>query len=428
MLVILSVSLAVLLAIGVPIFISLNGASYLALVLGTSIPPIAFVQRMFGGLDKYNLMAIPFFIFAANLMNSGGMARRILSLADKLVGGFRSGIALTTILGCMFFGAMSGSSPATVVAIGSIMYPSLVAANYGENFSSGLITSSASVALLIPPSVTMIVYGAVTSVSVGALFMAGLGAGIAYGICFMLYSIYYSFKRNGKEEIKIQPKSSFKQIIHSLREAAWALGVPVIIVGGIYGGVFTPTEAAAVSAAYSIIVSLFIYRELDIKGLYKCCVESAATTAMVMIMIAAASTLSWVFTIGGIPQYLSGIMLNIKSLIIILLIMNVIMLIAGMFVDGVAFILILAPIFFPIAIKLGVDPVHLGIIMVANGAVGMFTPPFGLNLFIASNPTGLPFSKIVKGIWPFIFISLVALLIITFVPQISMWLPNQLYK
>ncbi len=428
MLLILAICLALLLAIGVPIFVSLNGASFLALILGTSVPPIAFVQRMFGGLDKYSLMAIPFFIFAANLMNSGGMARRILNLADKLVGGYRAGLALTTILGCMFFGAMSGSAPATVVAIGSIVYPSLKAANYGENFSTGLITSSASVALLIPPSVTMIVYGAATGASVGALFMAGLGAGIVYGVCFMLYSIYYSFKRRGKEEIIIQQKSTLKQILSSIKEASWALGVPIIIVGGIYGGVFTPTEAAAVSAAYSIIVSLFIYKEFNIKDLYRCCIESAATTAMVMIMIAGASTLSWVFTIGGIPQYLSAIMLNLKNPIIILVIMNITMLIAGMFVDGVAFILILAPIFFPIAIKIGIDPVHLGIIMVANGAIGMYTPPFGLNLFIASGPTGLPFSKIVRGIWPFIFVSIIALIVITYIPAVSMWLPNILYK
>lgn len=425
MLIILIVSLFSLLAIGVPIFIALNGASFLSLSIGTSIPPIAFVQRMFGGLDKFGLMAIPFFIFAANIMNNGGMARRILNLANKLVGGFRSGLALTTIVSCMFFGAMSGSAPATVVAIGSIIFPALIKANYGESFSVGLVTSSSSVALLIPPSVTMIVYGAATGVSVGALFMAGIGAGIIYGVCFILYSILFT----RKARVVVQEKSTLKQIFFSIKDAFWALGVPVIIIGGIYGGVFTPTEAAAVSAAYSIIISMFVYKELDFKKLYESGVESAATTAMVMIMIAGASALSWVLTVGGIPQYISGTILGVtESKIAILIAMNIIMLIAGMFVDGVAFILILAPIFLPIALKIGIDPIHLGIIMVANGAIGMFTPPFGLNLFVASGPTGLPFSRIVKGIWPFIAVSILSLIVITYVPVVSMWLPNILYK
>lgn len=425
MLIILVVSLFSLLAIGVPIFIALNGASFLSLSIGTSIPPIAFVQRMFGGLDKFGLMAIPFFIFAANIMNNGGMARRILNLANKLVGGFRAGLALTTIVSCMFFGAMSGSAPATVVAIGSIIFPALIKANYGESFSAGLVTSSSSVALLIPPSVTMIVYGAATGVSVGALFMAGIGAGIIYGVCFVLYSILFTRKAG----VVVQKKSTLKQIFFSIKDAFWALGVPVIIIGGIYGGVFTPTEAAAVSAAYSIIISMFVYKELDFKELYESGVESAATTAMVMIMIAGASALSWVLTVGGIPQYISGTILGLtESKIAILIAMNIIMLIAGMFVDGVAFILILAPIFLPIALKIGIDPIHLGIIMVANGAIGMFTPPFGLNLFVASGPTGLPFSKIVKGIWPFIAVSILSLIVITYVPVVSMWLPNILYK
>jgi len=424
-LIILVVSLFSLLAIGVPIFIALNGASFLSLSIGTSIPPIAFVQRMFGGLDKFGLMAIPFFIFAANIMNNGGMARRILNLANKLVGGFRAGLALTTIVSCMFFGAMSGSAPATVVAIGSIIFPALIKANYGESFSAGLVTSSSSVALLIPPSVTMIVYGAATGVSVGALFMAGIGAGIIYGVCFIIYSILYT----RKAKVVVQEKSTLKQIFFSIKDAFWALGVPVIIIGGIYGGVFTPTEAAAVSAAYSIIISMFVYKELDFKKLYESGVESAATTAMVMIMIAGASALSWVLTVGGIPQYISGTILGLtESKIAILIAMNIIMLIAGMFVDGVAFILILAPIFLPIALKIGVDPIHLGIIMVANGAIGMFTPPFGLNLFVASGPTGLPFSRIVKGIWPFIAVSILSLIVITYVPVVSMWLPNILYK
>jgi len=425
MLIILVVSLFSLLAIGVPIFIALSGTSFLTLSISTSISPIAFVQRMFGGLDKFGLMSIPFFIFAANIMNNGGMARRILNLANKLVGGFRSGLALTTILGCMFFGAMSGSAPATVVAIGTIMYPALIKANYRENFSTGLITSSSSVALLIPPSISMIVYGTATGASVGALFIAGVGAGILYGLCFSLYSILFIWK----DRVVVQERSTLKQILFSIKDAFWALGVPVIIIGGIYGGVFTPTEAAAFSATYSIIICMFVYKELDFKKLYETGVESAATTAMVMIMIAGAATLSWVLTIGGIPRYISETILSVtESKIVILMIMNIIMLIAGMFLDGTAYILILAPIFLPVALKIGVNPIHLGIIMVTNGAIGMFTPPFGLNLFVATGTTGLPFSRIVKGVWPFIAVSILALIVITYVPVVSMWLPSILYK
>jgi len=424
MIIVLALSLFFLLGIGVPVYIALCGSSFLTLYFATEIPPIAFVQRIFGGLDKFGLMAIPFFILAANVMNKGGMAKRILNLTNSVVGGFKSGMALTTIVSCMLFGAMSGSAPATVVAIGAIIFPALIKSNYGRPFSVGLVTCSSSVALLIPPSVTMIVYGAATGVSVGALFMAGFGAGIIYGIFFTLYSLFYT----RKIQVISQEKSSLREIFISIKNALWALGVPIIIVGGIYMGVFTPTEAAAVSAAYSIFISLFIHRELDFKGLYKTALESAETMAFVMIMIAGASALSWVLTVGGIPQYLNEVILSLsKSRIVILMTMNIIMLIAGMFVDGVAFILILAPIFLPIAMEIGVDPVHLGIIMVANGAVGMFTPPFGLNLFVACGVTKSPYSKVVKGVWPFIAISLLILIVITYIPEISMWLPNKLY-
>jgi len=414
-----------LLLIGVPIYIALSGSSYLSLSIATSIPPVAVVQRMVGGIDKFSLMAIPLFIFAANIMTTGGMARRILDVAKKLVGGFKSGLALTTIVSCMFFGAMSGSAPATVVAIGTLMFPALRKTNYPESFSAGLVTSSASVALLIPPSISMIVYGAATGVSVGALFMSGIGAGIIYGVCFMIYSILFTRKR----EIIIQKKSTLKEIFFSMKDASWAIGVPLIIIGGIYGGVFTPTEAAAVSATYSIFIGMFIYKELDFKKLYICAIESAETTAMIMIMIAGAMALSWIWTIGGIPQYIASNILNVtESKVVILITMNLIMLIAGMFLDGTAYILILAPIFLPIALKVGVDPIHLGIIMVVNGSLGMFTPPFGLNLFIATSVTGLPYSKIVKGVYPFIFISIITLIVVTYVPILSMWLPDMLYK
>lgn len=425
MLIISVISLAILLLLGVPIYIGLSGSTFISLITATSISPEIFVQRMLGGIDKFGLMAIPFFVFAANIMATGGMARKILNIARSLVGGFKPGLAFTSIVSCMFFGAMSGSSPATVVAIGSLMFPALREANYSEKFSSGVVTSSAAIALVIPPSISMIVYAASTGVSVGALFMAGLGAGCVIGLLFMLYSVFYT----SRNEVTSSDRFNFKDFLITIKEGIWALGVPVIIVGGIYGGVFTPTEAAAVSAAYAMLVSLFIYREFNFKQLYRCAIDSAETTAMIMVMVAGAMALSWIWTIGGIPNYISqNILAYTNSKIAILVIMNIIMLIAGMFIDGSAFILILAPIFLPIATRIGIDPIHLGIIMVVNGAIGMFTPPFGLNLFVATSVTKLSYSKVVKGIWPFIAISIISLIVITYLPSISMWLPNLLYS
>jgi len=424
MIITLFATLAVLMFLSVPLYIALTGSTLFAFFLFSDMPLMAVAQRMFGGIDRFSLMAIPFFILAANAMKRGGIARRILKLANVLVGGYNGGMALTVIVGCLFFGALAGSAPATIVALGAILYPSLIEKNYGESFSIGLVSSSASIALLIPPSLTMVVYGAVTGASVGALFIAGFGAGLIFAIPFLVYSYFYA----RKHKIALEKGRTLKEKLEALKEAAWALGVPIIIIGGIYGGIFTPTEAAAVSAIYAIIVGKFIYRELSWKDLYKVGIESSITTAMIMVMIAGAMAFSWILVIEQIPQMLSTAMLSLTSSRIgILLIMNIIMLIAGMFVDGTAFILILGPLFIPIAQGIGVDLIHLGIIMVTNACIGMYTPPFGLNLFVGSSISNLPYSKVVKGIWPFIGISLLALIIITYFPQLYLWLPNLAY-
>lgn len=416
--------LAFLLLMSVPIYIALSGSTLLSFALVSDMPLVGVMQRLFGGIDKFALLAIPFFILGARAMESGGIARRILRLANLMVGGYRGGLALGTALACLFFGALCGSAPATVVAIGGLMYGSLCDKGYGTDFSTGLVTSTASVALLIPPSVTMILYGAITGVSVGELFVAGFGSGIILAICFMVYSWIYA----RKNQIPLGQRSTWREKWEAAKDSAWALGVPALIIGGIYGGIFTPTEAAAVSAVYAIFVGMFVYRELDLRELYKICLESGATTAQIFVMIAGAMAFSWLLTIERLPQGIAQTMLGLtSSKLAILFSMNVIMLIAGMFVDGSAFILILAPLFLPIATKVGVDPVHLGIITTLNAAIGMFTPPFGLNLFVAGSVTGLPFSRIVKGVLPFIFVSLVALAIVTLVPEISLWLPNLLY-
>lgn len=421
----LFILLAILLAMCVPIFVALSGCVLLIFIFFTGVPFETVVMRMFAGLDKFSLMSIPFFVLAANLMSEGGISRRIITLANALVGSFRGGLAMTTVVACMFFGAISGSSPATVVAIGGLLFPAMIKEGYSREFSTSLITASGSLGIVIPPSVIMIVYGAITGVSVGALFVSGFGAGLVYGLGFMAYGYYYA-KKNPQIELKKQ--ATAQEIWVDVKASAWGLGVPVIILGGIYGGIFTPTEAAAVAVVYALLIALFVYREMDLKRFYKTVVMSALTTAQVMIVLSAASVFAWILTAEGITAAIANAMISISNnTYVILLMINIIVLIAGMFIDGASIITILAPLFYPIAMKAKIDPVHLGIVLTVNSAIGMFTPPFGLNLFVATGVTGDPLSKVTKGIWPFIWVSLITLAIITYFPDISLWLPRQIY-
>ncbi|NMA86076.1 MAG: TRAP transporter large permease [Tissierellia bacterium] len=419
----LFISTLVLLFGSIEVYVALALSSTLAIALFTPIPLEIIAQRMFAGIDKFSLMAVPFFILAANVMKGGGISYRILNFIQATVGHKRGGLAMTVVLSCMFFGAVSGSSPATVVAIGGLMYPAMVEAGYGKGFSIGLIASSSAVAVIIPPSIGMIVYGSVTGVSVGDLFMAGFIPGVVYGLIFILYSYYYAVKN----DLPVGEKSSGREIWETFKESAWALGIPVVIIGGIYSGYFTPTEAAAVAAVYAIIVAVFVYKELNFKELVNEVIISVEGTAQIMILLAAASVFSWVLTRQQVPQALAESLLGISnSKYFILIMFNIILLIVGMFIDGASSSTILAPLFLPIATSVGIDPVHLGIIMVVNGAIGMFTPPFGLNLFVAKGITDLDISIIIKDTLPFIGLSLIAMALITFIPQISLWLPSLL--
>lgn len=421
----LFIILAIMLALCVPIFIALSACVLLIFIFFTGVPLETVVMRMFAGLDKFSLMSIPFFVLAANLMSEGGISQRIIKLANALVGSFRGGLAMTAVLACMFFGAISGSSPATVVAIGALLFPAMIKEGYGREFSTSLITASGSLGIVIPPSVNMIVYGAITGVSVGALFVSGFGAGVVFGLGFIAYGYYYAKKR---PEIVMQQRPPLAELLKDVKDSAWGMGIPVIILGGIYGGVFTPTEAAAVAVIYALAVAMFVYREMDLKKLCKTVIGSAITTAQVMIILSAASVFAWILTAEGITTAIANTMMGISSNpYVILLMINIVVLIAGMFIDGASIITILAPLFYPIAVKSGIDPIHLGIILTVNSAVGMFTPPFGLNLFVATGVTGDPLSVVTKGIWPFIIVSLVTLALITYIPEISLWLPRQIY-
>lgn len=419
----LVIILAILLFFGTPVFVGLSLASFLAFGIYTDTSLIILTQRMFSGINKFSLLAVPFFILGANIMKTGGIAERILDLALKVVGSVKGGVAYATQLSSMFFGAISGSSPATVVAIGNLMYPSLLEKGYGKNFSIGLITASGSVALLIPPSISAIVYASVTGVSVGALFMAGLGAGIVYGLAYMIYIWIYC----RRQEVPSEKLASRKEILHATKRAGWALGIPVIIIGGIYSGVFTPTESAAVAAVYAMIVALFIYKEMDFKDLYKVAVDSAISTSQVMLLLAGASIFGYVLTMGHAPQAIAGLIGENVTALQFLLYVNLILLVAGMFIDGSSAIIIMAPLLYPIATKLGIDPIHFGVIMVANASIGMFTPPFGLNIFVAQSQTKLPVTRVMWGVLPFVVISIIVVLIITYIPQISLLLPKLMY-
>lgn len=420
----LFVILFVLLFLSSPVFVALSLSALMAFLVYSDANLMLICQRLVGGIDKFSLMSVPFFILGANVMKAGGIATRILNWAYTLVGGVKGGLAMSTEVACMFFGAVSGSSPATVVAIGGMMYPALIEKKYDGGFSVGLITASGSVALLIPPSISAIIYGAVTGASVGALFMAGMGAGILYG-CFYLAYIYWFCH---KTKIPVAQKSTWREKWTATKEASWALGIPVIIMGGIYAGIFTPTEASGVAATYAIVVSMFVYKEMDLKSLFKTCVSSAEATAQVMILLAAASVFGYILTVGQVPQSLANFIIEAEmSSTLFLMMVNVILLIAGMFIDGSSAIVILAPLIYPIAVSLGVNPIHLGVIMVANAAIGMFTPPFGLNLFVAQPATGEKMINIIRGVIPFIIISILVLLLITYIPEISLFIPRAIY-
>jgi len=416
--------LAALFASSTPIFIALCGAVMIMIWLDGFMPMAIVVERMFSGIDSFALMAIPFFILTGNLMGVGGLSRRIVKFADLLVGRLTGGLGITAVTSCMFFGAISGSSPATVVAVGGILYPAMKTSGYRPDFSIGLIIASGSLGIIIPPSVVMIVYGAVTGVSVGALFMAGVGAGLVYGLAFILYAVYHAWKN----DIPRSQAPSWCELWAGLREASWGLGVPVVILGGIYGGIFTPTEAAAVSVIYAFFVSIVVYREKTFGELMHAAMNSAATTAQVMIILASAGVLAWYLTSQGLAVAIANQILTLSTEPVhLFFLMNVAIIIVGMFLDAASIMVILGPLLYKVGLQVGIDPVHLGIVLTVNGGIGMFTPPFGLNLFVASSLGDVTYEQAVRGALPYIGLGLVALAVVTYVPLVSMWLPRLLY-
>jgi C4-dicarboxylate transporter DctM subunit len=409
----------ILLVLGFPIFVILLATAAIILIIFAPVPPMALHINMFGSVDKFALMAVPFFIFAGEIMGHGGISKRIVAWVLSIIGGVRGSLALTTVGTCTVFGAISGSSPATVAAVGRLLYDPLRNAGYNEKFSSGLLASSGAIAIVIPPSISMILYGASAEQSVALLFVAGVIPGLVMAALMAAY-IYAFALRTGIREAS---GFSFAQFLTASKEGVWALGTPFIILGGIYAGIFSPTESAGVACVYAIIVTRFIYGDISWKGIWDVSVNSMYLTAQVLIIVAAAGVFSQLLTISGIPQDAVAAIqdMNMQPWMV-LLVINIFLLFVGCLLDPGSAILVLTPLLAPIAMAMGVDLIHFGIIMTVNLAIGMFTPPFGLNIFVTQALFKAPLSSIYPGLVPFILVNLVALVIITYIPELSLFL------
>jgi C4-dicarboxylate transporter, DctM subunit len=412
------------LLVGMPIAMSLGLASLLTIFLFANDSMASLSLKFLQTMEQFTLLAIPFFILAGNFLTTGGVAKRMISFAVSAVGHLPGGLAIASVLACMLFAAVSGSSPATVVAIGSIVIAGMVRVGYTQAFATGVIVNAGTLGILIPPSIVMVVYAAATESSVGRLFMAGVIPGILLGTCLMI-AIYIAAV---VKDLPRQPKVAWTERLVRFREAAWGLLLILIVMGGIYGGVFTPTEAAAVAAVYAFIAAVFIYGDLKLADVPRVLADSGRVTVMLMFIIANAFLFAHVLTTEQIPQGIAQTLIewNLQSWQF-LLIVNIVLLIAGNFMEPSSIILVLAPIVFPTAMKLGIDPIHLGVIMVVNMEIGMVTPPVGLNLFVASGITGMPLMSVVRASIGWLMILLGFLIFVTYVPQISLVLPNALF-
>jgi len=415
---------AFLLVIGSPIAIALGASTFASLVFFTDINPIEISAMIFEKIDHYSLMAIPMFILAGQLLSKGSSAHRIIEFAKSIVGHLPGGLPMAAIFASIIFAAVSGSSPATVVAIGSIMFGAIVEAGYPKRYAIGTISTAGSLGILIPPSIVMIVFGVTAEVSIGKLFMAGVVPGIMIGIMMMIVT-YVGAKRLGFKRTAPQP---FKVRLKKMGEATWALMTIFIVIGGIYGGIFTPTEAAAVAATWAFFVSMFIYRDIKWKDLFELFVGSAKTSAMIMFIIANAMIFAHFLTLENVPQTITNTLLSWDvDAIMFLLIVNILLFFAGDFMEPSAIIMIMVPLLLPVAVALGIDPIHFGIIVTVNMELGMITPPVGLNLFVTSSITGESLKNVIVYSLPWSMTILVGLLLVTYIPQISLWLPNLMY-
>lgn len=429
-------SLILLFIIGFPVAYSMGFSSVLAMQDG-GIPLQVAVQKIFSSMDSFPLMAIPFFILAGNLMEYSGISQRLINLANSMVGRMTGGLGIVTVLTAMFFASISGSSAATTAAIGSILIPAMVKRGFPRPFSTSVQAVSGELGVIIPPSIPMIIFAlsAGVSISIGDLFIAGVGPGILIAVSLMI-TIYFVSKINGygkdsemsKEELdRLNELTSWRGRLKAIREAIFPLLMPVIILGGIYGGVFTPTEASAVALGYAFVLGAFVYRTLKIKHMMEILRSSTMATSIIMLIIANAGLFGWVLTAERVPDQVADFFISISdSPYVFLILVNVLLIFAGMFLETGASIVIIAPILTPVAVTFGIDPIHFGMIIIVNLAVGMVTPPVGVNLFVASQVAGIRIEQMMRSMLVFYVVLLIDILIITYVPQISLWLPQVL--
>ena len=419
---ILFVLLAILLIVNVPVGIALGISTMGALIYSGSLSLNSIPQALVTSCDSFPILAIPLFILSGDLMGAGGVSSRILNVCNVFFGRITGGIAIVTVLVCMFFAAVSGSGPATVAAVGTMVVPTMLKLGYDKPFVLALVATAGSIGVIIPPSIPMVIFGVSTGASVTSLFMGGFFPGLLIGAALITYC-YVHCKRRGFTGTA--DPFTRKAALEALWDAKWALINPVIILGGIYAGIFTPTEAAAVAAVYAFICGAFLHRELTLQKFIKAISTSCSTTATTMVILGCATAFSKVITLEQIPTMVAnGLMAISENKYIILLLINGLLLIVGCFMDTTPAILILAPILMPVAASIGVDPIHFGLIMVTNLAIGFITPPLGINLFVASRIADSPMEVILKGIMPFIAVMLGCLALITFIPEIVMFLPN----
>ncbi len=422
---IIFVLLLALMLTGMPISISLGLTVLTYLFTMTHVPVTSVALKLFTGIENFEIMAIPFFILAGNFLTHGGVARRMINFATSMVGHWHGGLALSGVLACALFAAVSGSSPATVVAIGSILLPAMVQQGYPKRFGAGVITTSGALGILIPPSIVMVMYSVSTNTSVGKLFMAGVVPGIMLATMLGLTTWYLA----RKNDYPRMPKASWGERFTAFRKSVWGLLLIVIVMGGIYTGMFTPTEAAAMSAVYAFVVAVFVYKDMPLSKVPKVLLDSASMSAMLLYIITNAVLFSFLMTSENIPQAMASWMIA-KGFgpIVFLLVVNVLLLAAGNVMEPSSIVLIMAPILFPVAVKLGIDPIHFGIMMVVNMEVGMCHPPVGLNLYVASGITKMGITELTVAVMPWLITMLVFLVLITYVPQITLFLPNLIFR
>ena len=417
--------LIVLMLTGMPVSISLGLTVLTFLFTMTSVPIESVALKLFTGIENFEIMAIPFFLLAGTFLTHGGVAKRMIRFATTLVGHWHGGIGLAGVIGCALFASVCGSSVATVAAIGSVVLPEMVKQGFPKRFGAGVIATSGALGILMLPSVIKVIYAVSTNTSIGTLFIAGLVPGLILTamLCFTTWNIA---RKNGYPRL---PKASWRERWDAFRDCAWGLFLVVIVIGGIFSGIFTATEAAAMSAVYAFLVSIFVYKDMTMKGVPRVLLDSAAMSAMLLYIITNATLFSFLMTSENVPQALTAAMLEMGlGTVGFLLVVNILLLVAGNVMEPSSIILIMAPILTPVAVKLGIDPIHFGIMMIVNMEVGMCHPPVGLNLYVASGITKMGITELTKAVIPWLITMLIFLVIITYVPAITMWLPNLIYK